>query len=279
MKNICILSLIFLAACTKPYAGFKEIETGFYFKWKELGVETSSLKKSDFLLIGYDFCKDSDCDSARYSRQLFINLSDSFINRQFWSGFHIGDRFTLIFEEKALAFKKIFSIPDSISIRFPVIVTCESKAFCSFNHYTGDSSYLESLLDFREREIIDSWVSQEPGYMLDDSGIYVKVIEAGSGDSVAMDREVVLSYKAYFFNGALFDNTDNWQDTFKYVVGVPNQVISGISAGIDGLRKGGKAKIIIPSRFAFGKNGSSTGLVPPFEPLKYEIKIIDVNVK
>jgi FKBP-type peptidyl-prolyl cis-trans isomerase len=133
-------------------------------------------------------------------------------------------------------------------------------------------------MDFREQAIIESWVSEESDFELDDSGIYIKLIEEGSGDSVAVDREVVLSYKAYFYNGELFDDTQNWKDTFNYVVGVPNQVISGISEGIDGLRGGGKAKIIIPSRFAFGKDGSSTGLVPPFEPLKYEIKIIDVKV-
>ena len=174
--------------------------------------------------------------------------------------------------------KKLFSIPDSISINFPVIVTCQPKAFHSFNSYTGDSSYYETVMNYRERTIIDSWLSEESGYQLDSSGLYVQVNEIGKGDSVAVDREVILSYKAYFYNGMLFDNTDDWEDTFRYVVGIPNQVISGISLGIDGMSGGTKAKIIIPSRFAFGKAGSSTGLVPPFEPLKYELKIIDVKV-
>ena len=261
-----------------PYAGFTEIDEGVYFKLKELGAESHSDKQADYMLIAYDFCKNSYCDSPSYSRYLIINLTDSKVKRDFWSEFQIADRFTLIYEENAVDFKKLYAIPDSVLVRFPVIVSFEPKAFCSFNSYTGDSSYFEPLMVFREQAIIESWVTEESDFELDDSGIYIKVIDQGSGDSVAVDREVVLSYKAYFYNGELFDDTQNWKDTLKYVVGVPNQVISGISKGIDGLREGGKAKIIIPSRFAFGKTGSSTGLVPPFEPVKYEIKIIDVKV-
>ena len=107
MKNCYIVILIFLTACSNPYAGFKEVEDGLYFKLKEIGTESSPLKKADFILVVYDFCEDSDCDNTEYRRELLINLADSHINRDFWSGFHIEDRFTMMYENKTSGFKKI----------------------------------------------------------------------------------------------------------------------------------------------------------------------------
>ena len=62
MKNNFIAILIFLVACTDPYAGFNEIDEGVYFKLNELGKESSPLNKADYILIDYDFCEDSNCE-------------------------------------------------------------------------------------------------------------------------------------------------------------------------------------------------------------------------
>ena len=278
MKKTVISIVLFLVACSEPYPGFREIENGCFFKWNELGTETHSLEDADFILLAYDYCKNSDCDSASYGRQIVLGTSGAHFRKKFWKDLHIGDRFTLVFDSDESGFKKSFSVPDSVAVKYPVVLSCEPMAMYGLNSYTGDSAYFEMLMESREKSLIDLWLTDEGGYALNKNGVYVKISEIGDGDSVYTGREVVMSYKAYFYDGRLFDNTDEWTDTFTYVVGVPNQVIWGITAGIDGLREGGKAKIIIPSRFAFGKTGSSTGLVPPYEPLKYEINIIDVNI-
>jgi hypothetical protein len=189
---------------------------------------------------------------------MVLHTSGEYLNKKFWMDLHIGDRFTLIFDNGESGFKKSFSIPDSVAVKYPVVMACEPLAMYGLNSYTGDSANFETLMESREKSLIDFCISGEKGYILNRQGVYVKIDESGKGDSVLPGREVALSYKAYFLDGQLFDNTDEWTDTFKYVVGIPNQVISGITAGIDGLRGGGKAKIIIPSRFAFGKTGSST---------------------
>jgi FKBP-type peptidyl-prolyl cis-trans isomerase len=43
------------------------------------------------------------------------------------------------------------------------------------------------------------------------------------------------------------------------------------------LKNGQTAEILLPSRLAFGEIGSSNGFVPPYTPLIYEVKIIDVK--
>jgi FKBP-type peptidyl-prolyl cis-trans isomerase FkpA len=42
------------------------------------------------------------------------------------------------------------------------------------------------------------------------------------------------------------------------------------------MKPGGKAKIIIPSYLAYGERGSSTGTVPPFTPVVYQVHLIEI---
>ena len=43
------------------------------------------------------------------------------------------------------------------------------------------------------------------------------------------------------------------------------------------MKEGDKTKIIIPSQLAFGEYGSSTGLIPPFTTVIYNLEIIKVR--
>jgi FKBP-type peptidyl-prolyl cis-trans isomerase len=85
---------------------------------------------------------------------------------------------------------------------------------------------------------------------------------------------VTLSYQAQFLNGRFFDKLAT---NFEFVYGTPDQVLKGINIVIGKLKLGQTAKILLPSRLAFGENGSSNGIVAPYTPLIYEIKIIDVK--
>ncbi|PJB13827.1 MAG: peptidylprolyl isomerase, partial [Flavobacteriales bacterium CG_4_9_14_3_um_filter_32_8] len=59
--------------------------------------------------------------------------------------------------------------------------------------------------------------------------------------------------------------------------GSPDQVIKGLEIAINGMKKGEKSKIIIPSQLAFGEEGSSTQIVPPFTTVIYELEIVNVK--
>jgi FKBP-type peptidyl-prolyl cis-trans isomerase len=85
---------------------------------------------------------------------------------------------------------------------------------------------------------------------------------------------VKLSYQGSFLNGRIFERSP---DNFEISYGTPDQLIKGLNYVIKRLKKGQNAKIILPSRLAFGENGSSNGTIAPFTPIIYEINIIDVK--
>ena len=74
---------------------------------------------------------------------------------------------------------------------------------------------------------------------------------------------VKLSYKGSFLNGRSFEKSP---DNFEISYGTPDQLIKGLNYVIKTLKKGQNAKIILPSRLAFGENGSSNGTIAPYTP-------------
>ena len=107
-------------------------------------------------------------------------------------------------------------------------------------------------------------------------GIYVEVLNEGSGKKVKRDKVVTIHYIGRFLNGLEFDNTYK-SSSFTFTYGTPGQVIPGLDIALKGMKAGEKAKIIIPSQLAFKEEGSSTGVVPPFTSVEYELEIINVK--
>ena len=64
---------------------------------------------------------------------------------------------------------------------------------------------------------------------------------------------------------------------YQFRCGDTAQTIEGLEIALKMMRVGEKAKIIIPSQLAFGNNGSSTGIVPPYTTVVYEVTLLKVK--
>jgi FKBP-type peptidyl-prolyl cis-trans isomerase len=83
-----------------------------------------------------------------------------------------------------------------------------------------------------------------------------------------------LWYRGAYLNGRFLEVSP---EKFELVYGMPDQLLKGLNYVIGRIKIGQNAKIILPSRLAFGENGSTNGIIPPYTPLLYEIKIINVK--
>ena len=52
----------------------------------------------------------------------------------------------------------------------------------------------------------------------------------------------------------------------------------GLEEAVGTMKKGSKAKVIVPSNMAFGEMGRGT-VVPPYTTLVYDVEIVDVQSK
>ncbi|MCC6371337.1 MAG: FKBP-type peptidyl-prolyl cis-trans isomerase [Bacteroidia bacterium] len=85
-----------------------------------------------------------------------------------------------------------------------------------------------------------------------------------------------ITYQGSFLNGRLLENKPQ---NFDLVFGTPDQLLKGLNYVIRRLKVGQNAKIVLPSRLAFGEKGSCNGTIPPFTPLVYDIRINNLTRK
>ena len=118
----------------------------------------------------------------------------------------------------------------------------------------------EELIDLTEHQITAERHS---------SGLYYVIEEPGSGNSPNVNSEVQVRYKGYFLDGTVFDQTsgDNTAIFFLY------NVIDGWQIGIPLLKKGGKAKLFVPSGLGYGYYGR--GDVPGNTVLIFDVELVN----
>ena len=91
--------------------------------------------------------------------------------------------------------------------------------------------------------------------------------EAKSGDNVTVQYVGVL-----YANGKEFDSSWKAGKSFSFVLGAGN-VIPGWDQGVEGMREGGRRRLIIPSDLAYGEAGS-----PPAIPANAAL-VFDVDLE
>lgn len=102
------------------------------------------------------------------------------------------------------------------------------------------------------------------------SGIYYQIINPGSGITANLNSSIKISYIGKLLNGNIFDQGSNENDPWKL-----NNLIEGWQIGIPLIKKGGRIKLIIPSAYAYGCNGS--GSIPANSVLFFDVNLIDVK--
>lgn len=105
---------------------------------------------------------------------------------------------------------------------------------------------------------------------------FMQKTDSTRSDTIKWGSRVSILYMGYYLDGRLVDFTPD-KKPFEFKMGQEGQVIEGLKLALYHLKKGEKAKIILPSRLAFGSKGNSNGSVAPYTPLLYEVQVLDVK--
>jgi FKBP-type peptidyl-prolyl cis-trans isomerase len=116
----------------------------------------------------------------------------------------------------------------------------------------------------------------------DDSGVYVVNQVVGPGKNIVIGDFVKLHLTVSNIEGKkIFSTLDKGNPiTFEY--GKPFDT-RGLDKSLKSLKKGGKAKIIVPSSMAFAERGrrdmSGAFIIEPYSPVVYDVEIVDLQTK
>ena len=125
----------------------------------------------------------------------------------------------------------------------------------------------EKLL--KEKQIIEN-ISK--GFKVTSSGLRYNIISNGKGKSPEKGDSVKVHYKGMLIDETVFDSSYKRNQPIEFNVGV-GQVIPGWDEGIMLLKKGDKAKFVIPSNLAYGEAGAG-GVIPPNATLIFEVELL-----
>lgn len=281
-----IISMLILsiASCSEhvKYPGFSKRRHGIYYKLNKIGEFTEKARQGDYITadITYETMNDSVFFSGRRKIQLtkpqfkgdiiecmmmlsekenatfIISASGFFYNTiqsELPSFLHEGDMMKVTIEID--------------EIQTEAMYLKEKEAFLHWIEDFGDYEkiLLEQFLDHEKLPV-------EPA----ENGMYRLVLREGTGKQIEPGDTITINYEGKFLNGKFFDSTIKRNLPFQFVYGTEWQVIKGLEDALSLMKEGEKSLFILPSEIAFGKEGSSTGIIPPYTSLIFEVEVLKV---
>ncbi len=95
----------------------------------------------------------------------------------------------------------------------------------------------------------------------------------GTGPEAKTGDKVKVHYTGRLMNDKEFDSSIG-KEPFEFTIG-QGSVIKGWDEGVPGMRVGGKRKLVIPWKMAYGEAGSGDK-IPPKAALKFDIELIEI---
>jgi len=107
------------------------------------------------------------------------------------------------------------------------------------------------------------------------SELLIEDIETGTGSAVKTGDKVTVHYTGMLEDGTVFDSSYDKGRTFTFTVG-QGRVIPGWEIGIEGMKKEGKRRLVIPPELGYGESGVR-GMIPASAVIIFEIELIDIE--
>ena len=113
------------------------------------------------------------------------------------------------------------------------------------------------------------------GFEKTESGLRYQIIQKGDGVKAEKGKTVSVHYKGQLADGTVFDSSYKRNQPIDFPLGV-GQVIPGWDEGIQLLKVGDKARLVIPSDLGYGARGAG-GVIPPNATLIFDVELMNVS--
>jgi len=280
---LLILTVSFSCHRNSKYPEFTELGNGTYYRLHMIGENPVKPLPGDFITVNLAYATIDDSIFFRGTRKLQIDTPayEGSVDACF-ALLAEGDSATFILNANEFFTKTLkTALPGFISTDGSVRIYAGLMNIQTLQEYEREKeAFLTWIEDFGDYEkvVLKQFISSEKtGIRPLPSGIYYLNLRPGTGRKVESGDTLIINYEGRFLNGKFFDSTLKRNQPFQFVYGTEWQVIKGLEDAIGMMREGERSLFILPSEFGFGNTGSSTGVIPPFTSLIFEVEILKVS--
>jgi FKBP-type peptidyl-prolyl cis-trans isomerase len=289
-RTILFMAVLFIASTAfvscesgnnSGFQGFEVTEDGLYYNFHLKGEGTVNPQIGDFITVDMIYATEDTIifNSKDLPQVMKLPMTESAYKGDIYDGIammKVGDSVTFICPADSV-FLKLFRMPsvppqfDSVeNIYFHVrLNNIETEAEVK----AAQEVELKRLEEDESSKRNEYLQSNYPDAKAEESGLYFINIKKGKGKKPTKGDKVVVNYTGMFLDGNIFDSSVD-REPFEFTLG-QGQVIKGWDQGIEMMRKGGKAMLVIPSDIAYGPQGRSS--IPPYSTLVFEVELLDIK--
>lgn len=278
---LLIAVAVVLVACDPgPYPGFKEARPGIWFKLHVLGEGAAAPMTGDSVLLRMRMAVKGQVSGSLYSSERYFEVDRArAFDAAVLERMNEGDSVSVMVSAGNFPWAQwignaVPPPPDTTMLEVEVGLLgimdgLEIQEDLRARSHRAGTDNTERLLlaQFADSSGWTRWGTSDLFHSITGQGY----------DTLAISSGQVVSVKLLgtFLDGRVFDEGSAVQP-ITFVLGDPGQVIKGVEIGIHLLHAGGKGDFIIPSSMAFGPKGSSSGIVPPWTPVRYTLEVVSV---
>lgn len=279
INPVTVLVMVALTsfACSSKFSGFDKTDSGLYYKIYSVSKNTTKAKTGDFISLDmkYTTMGDSvlfDSKTGMGGKPIMFTLPPSDFSGDLYEGIRMlsaGDSAEFMINADSL-FALTFKMPER-----PVFV--DSNSFLKFYITLHSAESLEQL-QAKEKDLLIQYLKTN-GITIEplESGLYYVELEPGTGKAIDTGYMVTFHFNLQLADGTQVFSSRDRGEPMQLNFGKPFDT-RGFDQGIGMMKKGGKAKLIVPSDLAFGQQGRGA-IIPPFSTLIYDVDVIEVMTK
>ena len=288
MKKTLLIIVIaaigaYLVSCQEQgeFPGFKQTESGLYYKFYYESGDTLMPKVGDFLEVDMIYATEDTVmfDSRELPKEMQMPVVESVHVGDIYEGIsmmHKGDSATFICNADSV-FTKLFrfrSIPPELDSTKYIYFHLKVKDIMTKEEMNAKMEAEAKRMAEEEEGLRNTYLDENyPKATSTESGLYFISEKKGSGKKPVAGQKVKVHYTGKFLDGTTFDSSVDRGQPFEFILG-QGQVIPGWDEGIAMMNKGGKSILVIPSDIAYGPQGNRG--IPPSSTLVFEVELIDI---
>lgn len=115
--------------------------------------------------------------------------------------------------------------------------------------------------------------AKKDGVKTTESGLQYQVVTEGAGKQPTAEDTVKVHYRGTLIDGTEFDSSYARNEPVSFPL---NGVIPGWTEGLQLMKEGGKAKLVIPADLAYGPGGMGN-TIGPNSTLVFDVELLEVN--